>query len=132
MLQSWLDTPCPTTADDGDDRRDDRHGESRRRARPPAPARSRHRCRPRVVLVPLLVLGGGVGWFWWQLGGARRPGDRSCRCELERGWGVPRDRRRARERRTSIGSALAFNVYARLNGDSSFQAGTYDLRETSA
>ena len=78
-----------------------------------------------VVLVPLLALGGVVGWFFYQLNGHGQPGE-VVHVNIERGWGVPRIADQLQDDGV-IGSALAFNVYARLHGDSSFQAGTYDL-----
>ncbi len=78
-----------------------------------------------VVLVPLLVLGSAVGWFFWELNGHGQPG-KVVHVNLERGWGVPRIAEQLQDDGV-IGSALAFNVYTRLHGDSSFQAGTYYL-----
>jgi peptidoglycan lytic transglycosylase G len=78
-----------------------------------------------VVLVPLLALGAVIGWFFYELNGHGRPGG-AVSVDLERGWGVPRIAEQL-EKDGVIGSALAFNVYARLHGDSSFQAGTYEL-----
>jgi len=78
-----------------------------------------------VVLVPLLVLGSAVGWFFYELNGHGKPGQ-VVRVTLDRGWGVPRIADQL-QHDGIIGSALAFNVYTRLHGDSSFQAGTYEL-----
>jgi UPF0755 protein len=78
-----------------------------------------------VVLVPLLVLGSAVGWFFWELNGHGNPGAVK-RVNLERGWGVPRIAQQLQDDGI-IGSSLAFNVYTRLHGDNSFQAGTYEL-----
>jgi UPF0755 protein len=79
-----------------------------------------------LVLVPLLVLGSGIGWFWYQLGG--ESSGAKVQVRLERGWGVSEvaDELAAKH---VVRSALAFNIYARFNGEKSFQAGTYDLRE---
>ena len=44
-----------------------------------------------VVLVPLLVLGSSVAWFFWQLDGHGDPGPVGARA-TQRGWGVPADR----------------------------------------
>jgi UPF0755 protein len=78
-----------------------------------------------VVLVPLFVLGSAVGWFFWELNGHGKPG-KVVEVNLERGWGVPRIAEQLQDDGI-IGSALAFNVYTRLHGDRSFQAGTYEL-----
>jgi UPF0755 protein len=48
---------------------------------------------------------------------------------LDRGWGVAQVADEL-ARKHVVRSALAFNIYARFNGDNSFQAGTYDLRES--
>lgn len=98
----------------------------RRRARP-------RRRRGRValvvlalVMVPVVVLGSGVIWFSWQLGGDSSGAKVAVR--LERGWGVPRIGHELAKDHV-VRSSLAFNIYARFNGDNSFQAGTYELRK---
>lgn len=99
----------------------------RRRARP---RRRRGRVTAVVlvlVLVPLLVFVSGIGWFWYQLGG-ESSGAR-VQVHLDRGWGVSQVADELAKKNV-VRSALAFNVYARFNGESSFQAGTYDLRES--
>jgi peptidoglycan lytic transglycosylase G len=78
-----------------------------------------------VVLLPLVVLGTSVGWFFWELNGHGKPG-KVVHVTLDRGWGVPRIAKELQHDGV-IGSALVFNVYTRLHGDNSFQAGTYDL-----
>ena len=79
-----------------------------------------------LVLVPLFVLGSFIGWFWYELGGDS--GGRVVSVHLQRGWGVSQVADElAREH--IVRSALAFNIYARFNGENSFQAGTYELRE---
>ena len=98
---------------------------------PRRPRRARRRGRitiviVAVVLVPFLVLGSGVGWFLWQLDGHGKPGP-EVPVQLEPGWGVPRIGEELQHDHI-IGSSLAFNIYARFNGDNSFQAGTYYLR----
>lgn len=79
-----------------------------------------------LVMVPLLVIGSGVGWFWWELGG-KSSGAKAV-VHLERGWGVPRIADEL-ARENVVRSAFVFNLYARMNGENSFQAGTYELRE---
>src|SRR5262249_55741624 len=80
-----------------------------------------------VVLVPLLALGATVGWFFWELNGHGKPGP-VVHVNLQRGWGVPRIGEEL-QHDGIIGSSLAFNIYTRLHGDNSFQAGTYDLHK---
>jgi UPF0755 protein len=80
-----------------------------------------------VVLVPLFALGASVAWFFWELDGHGKPGS-IVHVNVERGWGVPRIAEQLQDDGV-IGSALVFNVYTRLNGDSSFQAGTYYLHK---
>jgi len=80
-----------------------------------------------LVVVPFVVLASGAIWFWWQLD---PPGGPGAKVELQivQGWGVPR----IGDELTHAGvidSSLVFNIYARLNGDSSFKPGTYDLRK---
>ncbi|MFI5045572.1 MAG: endolytic transglycosylase MltG [Acidimicrobiia bacterium] len=75
-----------------------------------------------LVLLPLLVVG---GWFVWQLDPPGSPGD-PVSVEIQPGWGA-REAGDALSARGVIGSALAFQVWARLQG-TTFQAGTYDLR----
>ena len=94
------------------------------------PRRRRRRRRTTVViitimLIPLLVLGSSVAWFFWQVNGHGHPGA-VVHVQLDPGWGVPRIAQEMQDKHI-VGSSLAFNVYARLNGDNSFQAGTYDL-----
>ena|SRR5579862_3411043 len=80
-----------------------------------------------VVLVPLLALGTTVGWFFWELNGHGKPGP-IVHTTLDRGWGVPRIGEQLQHDGV-IGSSLAFNIYTRLHGDNSFQAGTYYLHK---
>jgi UPF0755 protein len=99
----------------------------RRRARP---RRRRGRVTAVVlvlVLVPLVVLGSGVGWFLYQLGG--ESSGAKVEVHLDRGWGVAQVADELAKKHV-VRSALAFNIYARFNGENSFQAGTYDLRES--
>ena len=131
MLQSWLESPgAPSPMTAGDDRRRPssaaRATPARRAAASPPAARPDHardrrgRARPaararlgrRVVLVA-----------------AQPPGSPGAvvQVQLDPGLGRAAHRRRARSSEHVIGSSLAFNVYARLNGDNSFQAGTYEL-----
>ncbi len=113
-----------TTGDDGPERLP--YAGVRRRAR-------RRRRRGRVtmvigvlILVPVLVLGSSIGWFWYQLGGDAS--GRTVQVHLQRGWGVSQVADELADKHV-VRSALAFNIYSRFNGEKSFQAGTYDLRE---
>jgi UPF0755 protein len=80
-----------------------------------------------LVVVPLVALAVGVAWFWWQLS---PPGGAGAKVELQiaRGCGVPciGDELSAHG---VIGPSWVFNVYSRLNGDTNFKAGTYELRK---
>ena len=75
-------------------------------------------------------------WWCWRVapsgsgGSSTRPAvpARRSRCNIEPGWGVPRIGEELAHRGV-IGSSMVFNVYARLNGDNSFEAGTYDLHK---
>lgn len=79
-----------------------------------------------LVVLPLAVLGGAAMWFWWQVG-ACGGGGKTVEVEIQRGWGVPRIADELHSR-GMIGNSLVFNVYARLNGDTKFEAGTYRLK----
>jgi UPF0755 protein len=80
-----------------------------------------------LVVVPLLVLAAGAVWFWWQLD---PPGGAGGKVEvvIQRGWGVPKIGDELKHDGV-IGSSLVFSVYARLNGDTNFKAGTYELHK---
>ncbi len=79
-----------------------------------------------LVVVPLLVLASGAIWFWWQLDPPGGPGAR-VELQIEQGWGVPRIGDELQHRGV-IGSPLVFSIYSRLNGDTKFKAGSYELR----
>ncbi len=80
-----------------------------------------------LVVLPLTLLGAGALWFWWQVGNCDS-GATKVEVQIERGWGVPRIGDELHKRHL-IGNSLVFSVYARLNGDTKFQAGTYELRK---
>src|SRR5665213_2040055 len=69
----------------------------------------------------------GVGWFWWQL---NPPGSAGAKVEVQiaHGCGVPCIGTELSHNGV-IGPAWVFNVYSRLNGDTNFKAGTYELRK---
>jgi UPF0755 protein len=78
-----------------------------------------------VVFIPVAVLGSGVGWFFWEIDSHGAPG-KEVSVQIQPGWGVPRIGDELHHDHV-IGSSLVFNLYARFNGDNSFQAGTYVL-----
>ena len=80
-----------------------------------------------LVVVPLLTLFVGVGWFWWQLNPPGGSGS-AVKVQIARGCGVPCIGDELAHRGV-IGPSWVFNVYARLHGDSNFKAGSYDLRK---
>jgi peptidoglycan lytic transglycosylase G len=80
-----------------------------------------------LVVVPLCLLAIGVAWFWWQL---NPPGGSGAKVEVQiaHGCGVPCIGNELSDRGV-IGPAWVFNVYSRLNGDTNFKAGTYELKK---
>jgi UPF0755 protein len=80
-----------------------------------------------LVVVPLMLFAVGVGWFWWQL---NPPGSAGAKVEVQiaHGCGVPCIGTELSHRGV-IGPSWVFNVYSRLNGDTNFKAGTYELRK---
>jgi UPF0755 protein len=77
-----------------------------------------------LVLIPLLVVG---GWLWYQFD---PPGDAGPEVvvDVQRGWSVSRIADEL-EAKGVVGSATAFQLYARIFGAGPFQAGSYRLRE---
>ncbi len=98
--------------------------------------RARRRSRPRsrrgwwvagvltLLALPFLV---AIGWFWYQVSPPGDPG-RAVTVVVPRGVGVSGIADRL-ESRGVIGSSLAFRVYSRFSGSSSFQAGTYRMHQ---
>src|SRR5262245_10078276 len=80
-----------------------------------------------LVVVPITFLAVGGVWFWWQLDPPGGPGGK-VEVQIAQGWGVPKIGDELHHDGV-IGSSLVFSVYARLNGDTEFQAGTYELRK---
>jgi UPF0755 protein len=80
-----------------------------------------------LVVLPLVVLGSGAAWFWWQVG-ACGGGGKPVEVQIERGWGVPKIAEELHHQHL-IGNSLVFSVYARLNGDTRFEAGTYEMKK---
>jgi UPF0755 protein len=80
-----------------------------------------------LVVVPLVTLFVGVGWFWWQLSPPGGSGSQ-VQVQIARGCGVPCIGDELSHRGV-IGPSWVFNVYARLHGDSNFKAGTYELKK---
>ena len=97
---------------------------------PPRRQRRRRRRRWVVLLViaalALLPFVVAAGWFAWQLdppGGAGDP----VSVTIEPGWGA-QEAGDALAAQSVIGSTVAFRVWVKLQG-TSFQAGTYELRQ---
>lgn len=80
-----------------------------------------------LVVVPLVALMLGGVWFWWQLD---PPGSAGAKVEVQiaYGCGVPCIGNELSSQGV-IGPSWVFNLYARLNRDASFKAGTYELRK---
>jgi UPF0755 protein len=78
-----------------------------------------------ILMLPFLV---GAGWFYWQL---HPPGGEgaSVTVEIRPGWGT-KEAGDALQSKGVIGSSLAFQVWEKVSGSGSFQAGTYRLRES--
>jgi UPF0755 protein len=77
-----------------------------------------------VLVVPLILF---AGWFAWQLdppGGEGAP----VSVDIQAGWGT-KEAGDALASRDVIGSSLAFQIWSKVSGGGSFQAGTYSLRE---
>jgi peptidoglycan lytic transglycosylase G len=79
-----------------------------------------------LVILPLLVLASAGAWFWWQLDPPGGEGS-TVQVQVQQNWGVPQIADELSHKGV-IGSALVFDVYARLKGETNFQAGTYFLR----
>jgi UPF0755 protein len=80
-----------------------------------------------LVVVPLMLFAVGVGWFWWQLSPPGGAGS-TVEVQIAHGCGVPCIGTELSHRGV-IGPSWVFNVYSRLNGDTNFKAGTYELRK---
>jgi UPF0755 protein len=80
-----------------------------------------------LVVVPLVTLAIGGVWFWWQL---NPPGGAGGKVEVQiaHGCGVPCIGDQLSHDGV-IGPSWVFNVYSRLNGDTNFKAGTYELKK---
>jgi len=80
-----------------------------------------------LVVIPLIVLASGALWFWWQLDPPGSQG-KAVSVEIQRNWGIGRIGDEL-SKDGVIGSSAVFSIYARLNGDTKFEAGTYELRK---
>jgi UPF0755 protein len=80
-----------------------------------------------LVVVPLFVLAIGASWFWWQLNPPGGAGSKVS-VQIAHGCGVPCIGN-VLSHRGVIGPSWVFNVYSRLNGDTNFKAGTYELKK---
>lgn len=103
-------------------------------AAPPVPPRGRDDGPRRrvwifvvaLVAIPLGLLATAALWFWWQLDPPGSPGE-TVEVSVDDGWSVSRIGDELAEEDV-ISSSFVFNVYARLSGQTDFQAGTYDLK----
>jgi len=77
-----------------------------------------------LLVLPFLVAG---GWFLWQL---HPPGGEGAAVavEIKPGWGA-KEAGDELQSRGVIGSSLAFQVWEKVSGAGSFQAGAYQLHE---
>jgi UPF0755 protein len=78
-----------------------------------------------ILALPFLLV---AGWFSWQL---HPPGGQGATVsvEIQPGWGT-KEAGDALEARGVVGSSLAFQIWERVSGGGSFQAGTYTMRES--
>ncbi len=116
-----LDTPVPTRAEQQASRTGSRSGS---RAAP----RRRRRRGLAVLLVLLLLLLPFLlfaGWMVWEL---HPPGGQGAAVtvEIQSGWGT-QEAGDALEAKGVIGSSLAFQLWSKVSGAGTFQAGTYRL-----
>ncbi|HEX5614056.1 MAG TPA: endolytic transglycosylase MltG [Acidimicrobiia bacterium] len=91
---------------------------------------SRRRIALAIVLLvglPLVLVGGVVGWVWWQLD---PPGGAGGEVEIEvaEGWSTSEIADEL-SRHGVIGSTLVFTTYAGITDAGPFQAGSYVLQE---
>ena len=123
MLQSWLESGRTMTSS----------ARTRRHRRRAATLDRRHRRRVwavvlMLVVVPLAASSAVVAsWFWWQLDPPGKPG-RDGRGARRRRLGRLAHRRRARRPRRDRFVASCSTSTRACNGDTDFQAGTYDLQ----
>ncbi len=101
-------------------------------ARQDVRARRRQRRRRRVavlVVLALLVLPVVVvaGWFVWQLDPPGGEGA-AVTVAIQPGWGT-REAGDALASKGVIGSSLAFQIWSKVSGGGSFQAGSYSLHQ---
>lgn len=79
-----------------------------------------------VFVLPVVV---AVGWYWLQVHPTGSPGAEKI-VEVRPGWGVTQIGNEL-ERQDIIGSTLAFRLYLGIDGNATFSAGTYTLRQGS-
>jgi UPF0755 protein len=77
-----------------------------------------------ILVLPLLLF---AGWFAWQLD---PPGGQGAAVtvDIRPGWGT-KEAGNELASKGVIGSSLAFQIWSKVSGGSSFQAGTYALHE---
>jgi UPF0755 protein len=80
-----------------------------------------------LVVIPLIVLASGALWFWWQIDPPGGQG-KAVTVVIQRNWGIGRIGDEL-SKDGVIGSSAVFSIYARLNGDTKFEAGTYELHK---
>ncbi len=80
-----------------------------------------------LVVAPLVAVGSFGAWVWWQL---TPPGGEGAKVEIDipLHWSVSQIGDELSHRGV-IGPSWLFSVYARLNNDTKFQAGTYAFRK---
>jgi UPF0755 protein len=77
-----------------------------------------------VLVLPVLLF---AGWFVWQLDPPGGEGA-AVTVDIHPGWGT-KDAGNALSAKGVIGSSLAFQLWSKVSGNGSFQAGSYALRE---
>ena len=77
-----------------------------------------------VLVLPFLVF---AGWFAWQLDPPGGEGA-AVTVDIRPGWGT-KEAGNALASKGVIGSSLAFQIWSKVSGSSSFQAGSYPLHE---
>jgi peptidoglycan lytic transglycosylase G len=80
-----------------------------------------------LVVVPMVVLASGAMWFWTELHPLGGAGSKT-EVQIAPGLSISSIGDELAHKGV-IDSSLVFSVYARLNGDTRFEAGTYELRK---
>ncbi|MDQ1431592.1 MAG: YceG-like family, partial [Actinomycetota bacterium] len=77
-----------------------------------------------VLLLPVLLF---AGWFAWQLDPPGGEGA-AVTVEIRPGWGT-KEAGNELASKGVVGSSLAFQIWSKVSGGSSFQAGSYALHQ---